>query len=199
MTDFARLQSGDWTPVIGAFVAGDLQYPGNWLELASPEDREALGIFEILPPDSAPAGTAPLTLAIVDHGGTPKYQHQVEVIELADAKATALAELAAARWIATQTFTYDGIETQADGAIAVLTGILTLRRELEIPVEATTAFKLGDGEFRSWDRDGLVAFGAAVSVHIQTCFGIEALATAEIMAAATAANALAIPASIAWP
>ena len=35
-----------------AFTTGGISYPANWLRLASPEEREAIGITEV--PDSAP-------------------------------------------------------------------------------------------------------------------------------------------------
>jgi hypothetical protein len=35
-----------------AFTTGGIQYPANWLRLASPEEREAIGITEV--PDPAP-------------------------------------------------------------------------------------------------------------------------------------------------
>ena len=35
-----------------AFTHGDIQYPANWLRLASPEERAALGITEVSDPES---------------------------------------------------------------------------------------------------------------------------------------------------
>lgn len=199
MSDFARLVDGQWARIEGGFVAGDLQYPANWLELASAEERAALGILEILPADSAPAGSVDLGLEIVDLAGTPKYQLVVETLDLAAAQIRALAELADARWSATQFFTFDGVETQADGAIGVITARLMLRQQVGIPDEAEMAFKLADGEFRAWDKAAEVAFGLALSTHVQGCFDLEATASAAIAAAQTAAEALAIPAGVTWP
>jgi hypothetical protein len=33
-----------------AFTAGDIQYPANWIRLASPEERAAIGITEVADP-----------------------------------------------------------------------------------------------------------------------------------------------------
>jgi len=36
-----------------AFTAGDIQYPNNWLRLASPEERAAIGITEVADEDTS--------------------------------------------------------------------------------------------------------------------------------------------------
>ena len=41
------LLNGNPLPVDTAFTAGDIQYPANWLRLASPYDRAAIGITEV--------------------------------------------------------------------------------------------------------------------------------------------------------
>lgn len=222
MTDYARKMDDRWVLLQGAFtvenagvsviavdpnepngeqrqVAYDLQMPHNWLEISTPEDRAQYGIEEVAPPDPPPAGHHTLGLEVVDVGGLPKYSYRVEAVTLADAKALALSHLANARWDATQHFTYDGVRTKADGAFAVITARMEMRRQLEISDETPMQFKLANGEFRAWTKAGEVAFGAALSQHIQGCFDAENLATGAIAAAQTAAAALAIPDAVEWP
>lgn len=75
LADYARKIGGVWTLLNGAFQIGDLQFPHNWLDLASPEDRDHWNIREILPPDSPPVGhvVLPGPPSIIDHNGSPKY------------------------------------------------------------------------------------------------------------------------------
>lgn len=118
---------------------------------------------------------------------------------LAEVKAQALAALASARWEATQYFTYDGVRTQADNAVAVITGRITLRDKTGIPPEYPMGFKLGDGQFRQWAAADEVAFGAAIAGHIQDCFDVEATATLAIEAAEDAAEVAAALEAVVWP
>lgn len=220
---FARRIDGVWTLLTGAFVipgagneiaadpgapegptrmvAYDRVFPETWLAASTEAERASFEIFEVAPAELIAPGYRPTAdePAIVDDGGLPRFEWPQEPVALADAQAQALAQLAGDRWLATRFFIYDGVRTQADGAIAVLTGIVTLRRELGVPGGDETTFKLADGEFRRWSLAGLLAFGAAVSAHIQACFDIEEQATTDIMAANTAAAALAIPAGVDWP
>lgn len=102
MTDYARRQTlpdGPWELVDGEFTvigggssvvpvdpeipngptrieAYDLTYPHNWLDLATPSQRSALGIKPIAAPDSPPAGHDVLDLEIFDHAGSPKYRYR---------------------------------------------------------------------------------------------------------------------------
>lgn len=223
MTDYARPGSGEtpWIEIDGAFTIvngqstevvdpddpgqnvqialADKNYPHGWADSATPEELEAIGAKEILPPDSQPAGCVETGRRLIDFEGSPKREIVCMPIELGDAKVQARANLAAARWMATQFFTYDGVRTQADAAIGVVVARLELRRQLSVPPEVTTKFKLADGEFRNWDEAALVAFGIALGGHIQTCFDLEGQADEQIEAAVTAAAALEIPDTVAWP
>lgn len=122
-------------------------------------------------------------------------------LTLAQAKAQALAALADQRWEATKWFTFDGVRTQADAAISVITGRLVLRRETGLPDGFEMVFKLANGQMRSWDKAGDVAFGAAVAAHVQGCFDVEKALTAAVADAQTAAavQALVETARVSWP
>ena len=112
-------------------------------------------------------------------------------------RAAMLRRLASRRWEATQRFTYDGVLTQADPAIAVITAAVVGRQAFGIT--APQAWKLADGEFRQFDTPALLAFGAAVQAHIQACFDREAALTAAIVAAETPEALAAINIEQGWP
>ena len=118
---------------------------------------------------------------------------------LAREKQSMLEDVASIRWERTQHFTYDGVLTQADPAIAVITGKLTLRRELGVPDEVTDRWKLANGEFRLFDKPAIVQFGAAIGMHIQDCFNREDELTTEIMAAPDLVALEAIDIETGWP
>lgn len=105
-----------------------------------------------------------------------------------------LRTLADLRWQKTQRFTYDGVLTQADPAIAVVTAKVVASQFL--PPESITTFKLADGEFRSWTNADLIAFGMAINSHVQACFEREEVLTAAIV---NASNPSAVDISTGWP
>ncbi len=51
---FAHLVDGQWVELVGGFTLGEdndaVQYPANWLDLSTKEEREAVGIFEVIDP-----------------------------------------------------------------------------------------------------------------------------------------------------
>ena len=110
--------------------------------------------------------------------------------------AKALKALADRRWWKTQTFTYDGVETQADGAIAVVNATLALRQRRGVPSDYPQTWKLGASEFRQWDETQIEAFGFAIADHIQACFEREAELTALIIAAEHPSD---VDTSTGWP
>lgn len=111
-------------------------------------------------------------------------------------QAKALKALADRRWWKTQTFTYDGVETQADGAIAVVNATLTMRQRRVVPAEYTQTWKLGASEFRQWDETQIEAFGFAIADHIQACFEREAELTDMIISAEDPSD---VDTSTGWP
>lgn len=94
-------------------------------------------------------------------------------------QAPLLAALANRRWQATQRFTYDGVQTVADGAATALTGAIVA---MQLPGGPDTVlWKLADGDFREWDLAALVTFGQAVRAHVQACFDHEADLAGQIL------------------
>lgn len=92
-------------------------------------------------------------------------------------QAPLLASLANRRWQATQSFTFDGVETAADGAAMAITGALLA---MQLGGSDTVNWKLADGEWRTWGFTDLLAFGQSVRAHVQACFDHEAALAALI-------------------
>ena len=114
------------------------------------------------------------------------------------ARAGKLDALAALRWEKTQTMTYDGVVTpSSDVAVAYLTGaVVAIQTRVPPP---TVNWKLGPGEFRTWDLAALVAFGQAMRDHIQACFDNEQTLATAIAVAQTSAEVMAIDLTTGWP
>lgn len=93
---YAHKVEGVWIEVAGGFEAGGVQYPANWPELATDEEREALGVFPIADAGPEPVGVKVLGQALVG-ASTPSRIWVTEPYSLAEAKAAALAKLRAHR------------------------------------------------------------------------------------------------------
>jgi len=156
----------------------DMVWTGNRKEVLASDGAEAGWAIAPEPPATAPGERlrwdGAWTVLSADHLAAM----------LRAAKKAALAEIASQRWEATQFFTYDGVRTQADGAIGVVTGRLALRDATGAPPELQMKFKLGDGEYRYWSRDQDTAFGVSIGLYIQMCFNIEDELTEAVQAAA---------------
>lgn len=151
------------------FTIGDTNYTGAELMHWPREELEALGLEWVEPEE--PEKPKP-TLA------------------------QCLKSLADRRWWKTQEFVYDGVETQADGAIAVVNATLTLRARRGVPAEAAQTWKLSNTEYRQWNEDQIEAFGFAIADHIQACFEREAELSEEILAAEDPSS---VDTSQGWP
>lgn len=116
-----------------------------------------------------------------------------------DAKAEARAKLAEQRWTRSQSFTYDGVEAQADPAIAVVSATLEMRRRRQVPAAYPQMWKLGSSSFRQWGEADIEAYGFGIADHIQACFDKEAALAAEIEAAQTEADVRSIDLFSGWP
>lgn len=108
-----------------------------------------------------------------------------------------LIELAARRWEETQSFVFDGVRTQADPAIAAVTGAAFLGQFL--PEGSKRKWKLADGEFRDWTIPEIVQFGAAIATHIQKCFDREEELSIAILSAGNVEVLEGIDIDAGWP
>lgn len=118
-------------------------------------------------------------------------------IPIGEARTRKLAELAELRWLKTQTMVYDGVETPASNAISALTGAVVAIQTRDPP--PTVEWKLGPGEWRTYDLAQLIALGSAMRDHIQACFSREAVLDAQIQAATTSREVMAIDLTTGWP
>lgn len=108
---------------------------------------------------------------------------RTEVLPSPPTAADRLAALADLRWQKSQAFTYDGVLTQADPAIAVVNATLSMRERRVVPPETPQTWKLSQADCRQWNETQIEAFGFAIADHIQACFDREAVLTALILAA----------------
>jgi hypothetical protein len=76
-----------------AFTAGDIQYPANWIRLASPEERAAIGITEVADPVRADD-----RFYWDGDINNPKDIDGLKTMLIAQVKATAGSMLAATDW-----------------------------------------------------------------------------------------------------
>lgn len=78
-------------PLDTAFTHDEIQYPANWLRLASPEDRAAIGIAEVADPERYDD-------RFYWGVGLPKGMDQIKVMLISQVKATAGSMLAPTDW-----------------------------------------------------------------------------------------------------
>lgn len=107
--------------------------------------------------------------------------------------------LANIRWLKTQRFTYDGVLTHADQAMAVVLGALELRRRRSVPAGYQQTWKLNENQFRKWTEADIETFGFAISDHIQACFDNEEAISDLIWAATSLEELDAIDITVGWP
>jgi len=116
---------------------------------------------------------------------------------LAQTKREALSKLADIRWEKTQVMVWDGVVTPASPAISALTGaVVAIQTRVPPP---SVEWKLAPGEWRTYDLAQLIALGSAMRDHIQACFSHEAVLDAQIQAAATSREVMAIDLTQGWP
>ena len=65
-----RAEDDRWVEIVGGFVAGDIQYPANWLELATPAEIAAIGAVAIVD-DARPSDARILGTELVDINDAP--------------------------------------------------------------------------------------------------------------------------------
>ena len=194
---YALIQDGEPVELAPgrSFRIGDIQYPANML--GKPDKMAALGAVVIVEPDPAPEGQRIASTALEVDGDAVLRVATYEAIDLTDLKQQAIAEVSNRRWERTQTFTYDGVVTQADPAISAVTAAVVASQFM--PPETIRTWKLADGEFRQWDLQAIIAFGMAISAHVQLCFDREAELSDLIEEADTFAELNAIDRTTGWP
>ncbi len=111
-------------------------------------------------------------IKIVYADGTTEYvpDHR----PLSEQKDQRKAELSDRRWQMCQYFVFDGVRTQADGAISPITGAVVARQMMlqqsggvEPPPQI---WKLNSSNYKNFTTTQLVMFGFAAQNHISQCF-----------------------------
>jgi len=92
-----------------AFVIDGIQYPANWLNLSTPEDKSAIGLEEVITTNS-PANdkfywvSSSLSGASLTYTNTPKDVDVCKSNEVSTTNATAYSILLPSDWMATKAF-----------------------------------------------------------------------------------------------
>lgn len=204
---FIDQTANTWTEVLrGApFTAPNgVQYPGNWLDLTSPQEQAAIGLKVVSPANPPAAGYRITARARTLMGGLPVEVNTVEAIPVAELAAQLQAAVRARRWASEtggSTFNGQAIATD-EKAQAKIAGLIALfDRDPEM---AASDFEAQPGVWISLDQEQAVAVGVKIGRHVQAAFSrskVLCLAIAEAEAAQDRAALLALWADIetGWP
>lgn len=149
LPDGRQLQPGT------GFTLDGVQYPQNWLQLATAEDLSARGITieDVQPPEPPPPTVEEL-----------------------------LAYLAEKRWrVETGGCPFGGMVIKTDRESQIKMTAAWTRANAD-PAFSIPNWKIAPGVFISLDNATILAVGDAVTAHIQACFDMEEALTAEILA-----------------
>jgi len=120
-----------------AFTINDVQYPANWLNLSTPEEKLAIGLEEVIATNSPKSDTyywvsSTLDKATITYTNTPKDLATVKANAISQINATAYSLLLPSDWMAVKAFetstsinpTWNGwravIRTEAQNAITAI-------------------------------------------------------------------------------
>ena len=110
---FYSNQDGQYIQEGQAFTVGDVQYPANWLNLSTPEDKAAIGLEEVIATNSPASDvyywvSSTLYKATLTYTNTPKDLTSVKFNALSQVNNTAYTILQPSDWMvvkATETST----------------------------------------------------------------------------------------------
>ena len=120
-----------------AFTISDVQYPANWLNLSTPEEKLAIGLEEVIATNSPASDiyywvSSTLDKASLTYTNTPKDLAQVKTTAVSQVNASAYSILLPSDWMAVKAFetstpidpTWNGwraiIRTEAANAITAI-------------------------------------------------------------------------------
>ncbi len=204
---YAIKRDGEWIEITGGFKVArlvndemdDISYPGNWVDLATEEERAEIGVLEIVEPEPAPIGMRVIGTAI---GGdeAPGRAWLTEAIPLDELRAQALATLAARRWVRQQTMDWNGQAVPSDDA--TLTRIMATVKLAELqargPGDVVAKWKFGPGSLTPVTLAQVIAYGIAIGANLQACFDREAELAAVALDPANDAAAILAAAEAEW-
>lgn len=92
-----------------AFTIGDVQYPANWLNLSTPEEKLAIGLEEVIATNSPASDiyywvSSTLDKASLTYTNTPKDLVQVKTNAVSQVNASAYSILLPSDWMAVKAF-----------------------------------------------------------------------------------------------
>lgn len=207
MMAYAIRREDGWSEISGGFKAAmlvndeldEVSFPGNWTELATAEEREAIGIFPIEEPGLVAPGVR-VTGSTIEGDEAPRRVWQTEAIPLDDLRAAALARLAARRWVEQQTTVWNGQAMPSDdvtlGRIMATVKLAELQGKASGDVVAK--WKFGPGPLTAITLGQVTAYGIAIGVHLQACFDREAELAAAVLDPAADAAAILAAAEADW-
>jgi hypothetical protein len=175
-------------------------FPSRWLESATIQEKQEKNIFEVEFNETPPPGKIFSGTEVYSENNIPfivpifENEPRVAISDLVSDKLRALADY---RWNKCQWFTYDGVKTQADSAISVVTAKVVVSQFL--PPETSHIWKLSDTEFRVWTFPDIVQFGIAINGYIQSCFDLEKQHSISISKLITAQEINDYDFTIGWP
>ena len=134
---FYSTTDGQYISEGNAFTIGDIQYPNNWLNLSTPEEKLAIGLEEVIATNSPDNDTyywvtSTLNKASLTYTNIPKDLAQVKTNAVSQINATAYSILLPSDWMAVKAFetstpidpTWNGwramIRTEAANAITAI-------------------------------------------------------------------------------
>jgi hypothetical protein len=131
-----------------AFTLDGIQYPSNWLRLASPEEREAIGITEVPDP-------APYDQRFYWGPDLPKDHEQLVKQWVSTVKTTAATLMAPTDWLITRASDPSSNKPVPEWALDERTAIRLKSDEKEIAIEATSSTEelaayLTSSAFSAW-------------------------------------------------
>lgn len=152
---------------------GDFVHSYDSLLIMDEADRVALGVMTV--------GPEPLTLEQV--------------------KAARLEQLAIRRKVATQTFSFNGMQMllDKDTEDAIAKCKQGLEDLLSIQEAPSIDFEISRGVFITMDLPTITAIGRAAFLHVQACFSRVKALTADILAATDEGAVLALDIDAGWP
>ena len=198
---YARLVAGTWIEAAGPFTVGDgaeaIQYPAGWLDSATPEQREELGVVAIVD-DPSPADALKLAgPTLVDVDGVPHRRWVVPAI--GDVRVALRAQVAAIRWAQQQSMKWRGRIVQADDTTLGRLMAAVIRAQLANDPTFSIRWKFGDNDFDTLTLPDVISYGTAIGSHLQACYDHEAELVAAVTSAVGAATVAAIDITSGWP
>ena len=106
---FYSNQDGQYISEGNAFTIGDVQYPANWLNLSTPEEKLAIGLEEVIATNSPASDiyywvSSTLDKASLTYTNTPKDLAQVKTTAVSQVNASAYSILLPSDWMAVKAF-----------------------------------------------------------------------------------------------